>query len=77
MNNLSRSEILEQFLALQDSLLASWFKKEAYKESNKVTTKFMSSFNMYAAYLQEKNKSQKILHAMNCPAAIIQFYCPI
>ena len=29
----------------------------------------MSSLNVYAAYLQEKNKIQKIHHAMNCPAA--------
>ena len=69
MNNLSRSEILAHSLALQDSLQASWFKKEAYKELKEVTTELMSSLNVYAAYLQEKNKIQKIHHAMNCRAA--------
>ena len=69
MDNLSRSEILAHSLALQDSLQSSWFKKEAYKELKKVTTELMSSLNLYAAYLQEKNKVQKIHHAMNCPTA--------
>ena len=46
MNNLSHTEILAHSLALQDSLQASWFKKEAYKELMKVTTELMSSLNI-------------------------------
>ena len=50
MNNLCHSEILAHFLTLQDSLQASWVKKDAYNELKKVTTELMSSLNLYAAY---------------------------
>ena len=61
MNNLRCTEILEHSLALQQSLQASWFKKEAYKELKKVTTELMSSLNMYAAYLQEITRAKRYI----------------
>ena len=67
--NLSRSELRTHALALQDSLQASWFQKDHMKVLKEVTEGLVSTLNAYATYLQEKNKSQKLHHAMNCPAA--------
>jgi len=68
-DNLSCSEISAHSLALQDCLQASWFKKESYRDLKTATTELLSSLSVYATYLQEKNKAQKLHHAMNCPSA--------
>lgn len=67
--NLSRSEICTHALALQESLHASWFKKQHFKVLKEATMGLVSTLNAYSAYLQEKNKCQKVHHEMKCPAA--------
>lgn len=60
IGNLSRSELRENALELQDHIQRSWFKKESFCELREATEALVMSLNLYAAYLQEKSKQQKL-----------------
>ena len=67
--NLSRSELCILTLALQDNLQISSFKKDSYKVLREAIEKLTSSLSVYASYLQEKNRYQKLHHEMNHPCS--------
>ena len=70
LQNLKFSELRSHSLTLQDMLQASWFKNKPFKALKEATEGLMVSLNMYAAFLQEKVKYQKLHHEMNQPSAM-------
>ena len=67
--NLSMTQLRTHSLTLQECLQSSWFKKEHFKGLKEATESIVCSLSTYSAYLVEKNKSQKLHHLLNSPAA--------
>ena len=67
--NLSMAQLRTHSLLLQDCLQSSWFKKEQFKALKEATEGVVATLSAYSAYLHEKNKSQKLHHALSSPGA--------
>ena len=67
--NLSMAQLRTHSLALQDCLQSSWFRKEQFKELKEAVEGVVATLSVYTAYLQDKNKSQKLHHLLSCPAS--------
>ena len=69
LSNLSRSELRENALALQDKLQCSWFKKESFNPLRVAVESLVASLTSYASYLQEKCKAQRLHNDSMSPSA--------